>query len=215
MPNLFYVRFDNDEIKKVFEYSLQGLHGDYLYERMRLNNSPDEVLPDVRNNIMILTKSKVNAHKREEYLKMYYSFILRSPNPEIYSNKEMEIRWHKGEGNCGRTWEKQETKIYKKYDPAFNESELGLTSEQKSCTDKIAYVLSVPLVYNKKVIGVLNFDSIYKDPDPKFDDPKIKKLIEENASQLAHIIKFPIYDRNYVKPKINPKKKKNDKQNIQ
>ena len=41
-------------------------------------------------------------------------------------------------------------------------------------------------------------------------------LIEENASELAKIIKYPVYvDHHHVKPKLNPRKKKNDKQKIQ
>lgn len=215
IPDLFHGRSHNDEIKRVYEYFLQSLHGNYLDERKRLNNSPDEVLPDVRTNIMILTKLGGLGHKKENFLKLYYYFVLSSEKSEVYTNKEMEIRWHKGEGNCGRTWNEQEPRVYKKNDPNFNESESSLTPEQKLCTDRISYVLSVPMVYNKNVIGVLNFDSIYKEPDPKFEDPKIRKFIEENASQLARIIRNPVYDDHHVKPKHNPRKKKNDKQKFQ
>ena len=119
---------------------------------------------------------------------MYYSFSVGNSYPD----REQELPWFTGEGNCGRAWKDQETKTWIKNKPQYNQDTMLLTKKQKKITKKYIAVISIPLIKEKQVVGVINLDCNNKDDDPQFASNRIKLLLCDEAQKLEKIIEGPI-----------------------
>jgi GAF domain-containing protein len=143
----------------------------------------------VRANIMLPARLPIvrwiqECWRRGRLIRPKALVIAHSLAPgNAYAQAELDTLWFRGEGACGSAWERGETYIH----PA-NGTPPRLTAAQNVAVQHLASVASFPLVWEGKVIGVLNLDSQLPTSETQFDIQRIQLRLAASVEDIAAIL---------------------------
>jgi hypothetical protein len=185
----------NEEIEKrrhLMEVYLANMNAIY-YQKLKevtRNHQPD--YPLVRIHLMLPTYQTLGLV--DSYLRVYYYFC---PGPIVYNAVELDLKWKKEEGTCGWAWARNRYTLYDSKEPAFAAPPHRLTANQRQVVEPIKSVISFPVWYDGKVVGVVGLDSKENVTETKFNEYLIYHEIGEYAKALA-----PYCPRDGVRAKL-------------
>ncbi len=145
------------------------------------NTEAGTLAPVVRINVMLPTLSKRGLLGK--YVRIYY---MRCPDGISYSGQEQELKWRKGHGLCGHTWE---TEIATSYDAASSQdsSFFEVAKTNKKAVEHINSALSLPIWCKHELVGLLNIDSIATMQQTKLNNQSVRDLFENYTDRLGDL----------------------------
>jgi len=164
---------------EMFSYCLRGLRYDYLRSHDGLT---------IRINVM--QPVDVNGNKALCITLMDYR--------EEYSDDERNRYWGVGRGKCGEAWQMKEQRYYDPDDRAKKAALAEMDDQHNSKLNSLQSVLSTPIVWEDKCIGILNLDSVYSGRETGVNDAGVQALFREAAQLVAPALS--ILARTKVKP---------------
>jgi hypothetical protein len=150
------------------------------YDKIEELQRKHEVLPTVRINVMLPTKRFRGV--LGTYLKIYY---YRCPDKVIYTTEEFSNKWKFGEGTCGAAWKSNKNAIFDSETPEYQLRIKNIKKGKLPSIQSIKCSLSVPIVLDGSVVGVLNLDSKSNLDDTLFLDYDVLVLIGACATTLS------------------------------
>lgn len=173
--------------REINEICIQFFWSEYckiLRELDKISN-----IPPVRISVMLPTKRFRGL--LGSYLEVYYHRYFSEEFP--YLGNQLSVTWKKGYGVCGDAWKKNRITFYDSIDTRFQTSAYKLSDAHKKATRDIVSIVSVPIEYKEKVVGVINIDSNEDMSHTKFNNPEIYIA----AGKFAHRI-ASLFDKNGV-----------------
>lgn len=138
--------------------------------------------PEIRTNIMLpLVKFKLLT----TCLKIRYQ---RSSSGMVeYNRGELDLEWKKQDGTQGRAWDLKDMCLFDTVNTELNK--IKMTQKQREKTAEVKTTISVPVCYNKSVVGVVNLDSKKDNIDvTKFNAQEMAKIFGGFATNIAPLL---------------------------
>lgn len=107
--------------------------------------------------------------------------------PQDYYQEEFKRDWHAGEGKCGEAWETKEQVVYAA-DIESEKTRFTNMDMSEPFATGIQSVLSTPIVYQDKRIGVLNVDSLFGCEKTKLHQDSVSELCQDGARDLGKLL---------------------------
>lgn len=172
---------DIQELKEIIEPFLAGV----LEEYYKATKGISQIAASVRINIMLPTWRRLRLGR---YLKIYYSN--GGPANLILKNDEFDLVWKRGQGTCGEAWKKERRVVYDSAAEGLTGPRKSLTEEQVRIVGTINSVLSLPIWHNetKKVVGILNLDSIHNVDKTFFNREEIVNRVTARSGPLSMML---------------------------
>jgi hypothetical protein len=105
-----------------------------------------------------------------------------------YTPAELTKAWLPGEGKCGAAWKENSQQIYAS---DSNTPERFLEPMEDSTRTKfmeLRSVVSTPIHYGGRIVGILNFDSKHDSNITKIQEKKIHSLFSDLAQQIGLLL---------------------------
>lgn len=176
-----------NERREISENYVQGFWSKYCQILKEIDGAAE--LPPVRISVMLPTKrlrGLLGSH-----LEVYYHIFFSEEFP--YLGEQLSVKWRKGYGVCGAAWKSKFISFYDSEDKQFKTSAYKLSKTQLKATQNIVSIVSIPIKYEKHIVGVINVDSNKNISQTKFNNPKV--YLE--AAKFAKVI-APQFDKNGV-----------------
>jgi len=169
-------RTDVENQKRIVELWLAHLLKDYYETLQRVH--PAEDVPIVRANLALPTWGFLLVRS---HLQLYYFWC---PSGVVYTNAELELKWRKKVGAVGSAWNSRNNTLYDSVDPRFTDPAKRIGVRSARVVANVRSVLSVPLLKDGRVVGVLNLDSDSNIDTTRFDNQEIAGLVRRYADDL-------------------------------
>jgi hypothetical protein len=172
---------DIQELKGIIEPFLAGV----LEEYYKAAKSISQTVASVRINVMLPTWRRFRFGR---YLKIYY--CSGGPVGLVYKNDELDLVWKRGQGTCGEAWKKEWIVVYDSAAEGLTGPKKSLTQKQIGIVGNINSVLSLPIRHSetKKVVGVLNLDSIHNVDKTFFNAEQIVNAVTARSGPLSMML---------------------------
>lgn len=172
---------DIRELKEIIEPFLAGV----LEEYYKAARGISQTVAFVRINIMLPSWRRLRFGR---YLKIYYSN--GGPGGLLYKDDELDLPWKRGQGTCGATWKKERGVVYDSAAEGLTGPKKNLTEKQIKIVGGINSVLSLPIWHKetKKVVGILNLDSIENVDKTFFNREEVVHAVTARAGPLSMML---------------------------
>jgi hypothetical protein len=136
--------------------------------------------PRVRACIMLPTRKR-NVISWQ-YLQIYFTACM---DGDAYSGSEKEMKWYKGKGASGFSWELQQQHIFDEVDSRFKKPSSTLNDAQKQTVGHVKSIISTPLWHDGQIVGIFNLDSEESVRETHFLNNDVQNEISRFAGEIA------------------------------
>ncbi len=161
----------------IIEDYLQSFLAKYYKYLRSLKKYKNKPVPVIRVNIMLPTR----ILKIFSYLRIYFYYC---PDGITYTEDEKTLKWYSNHGTCGWAWKYCASSLFDSIHPDLKLPAGRLNKKQKAICASIKSTLSIPIVYEGKVVGVLNLDSKENISDTLFSREKVYNTARACADAL-------------------------------